>query len=147
MLISRIAGVPIGHRGKAAEESFIVFADRGSYSLGPDRRVKTSREDPSHVPNDATSIEVDGFQMAFSLPSSQQVVREALGNLNQMVFESAVRPIRTEMRVIPEGREVVGGERIAVGHCAARDDVLFGAGQLRVRHFGLRNTQKALSRS
>ena len=52
------------------------------------------------------------------------------------------------MRISPEGGEVVGGERIAVGHCAARDEVLFGAGQLRVvRHFRLRNTQKALSRS
>lgn len=146
MLTSRIAGVPVGHRSKAAEESFIVFADRLGYRLRPDRRVKTGREDPSHVPDDAASIGVDSFQMAFSLPPSQQVIREALGNLDHMVFESAVRPIRTEMRVSPEGREVVGGERIAVGDCTARDDVLLGAGQFRVvRHFGLRNTQRALN--
>jgi len=43
------------------------------------------------------------------------------------------------MRIGPEGREVVGGERIAIGHCAARDDVLFGAGQLRVvQHFRIK---------
>lgn len=54
-----------------------------------------------------------------------------------MAFKSAVRLIEMEMWISPEGREVVvGGEHIAVGHCAARDDVLFGAGQLRVvRHF------------
>ena len=91
--ISRIASTPIGHRGKAAEESFIVFADRRSYGFRPDRRVKIGWEDPSHVPNDATSIGVDSFQMAFSLAPSQQVIREALGNLNHVVFESAVRPI------------------------------------------------------
>lgn len=142
--ISRIASAPIGHRGKAEEKSFIVFADRGNYGFRPDRCVKIGGEDPSHVPNDATSIGVNSFQMAFSLAPSQQVIREALGNLNHMVFESAIRPIQTEMRVSPKGREVVDGERIAVAYRAAGDDVL----QLRgVRHFRLGSTQKAPSRS
>lgn len=92
-LIRGIASALIGYRGQAAEERFVAFADRRSYGFSPDRGVTAGREDLSHVPNNATNVGLDGFQMALSLAPGQQVIREALGNLYHLVFEGAARPV------------------------------------------------------
>lgn len=45
----------------------------------------------------------------------EQVAREALGYLDHVVFEGAMLLVQPPVRISPEGRDVVGGERIAVG--------------------------------
>lgn len=64
--LSRVAGVPVGRRGEAAEEGFVVLADRRGH--GP-RARQTRQSRPGGpvartLPNGAAGVGVDASRMA-----------------------------------------------------------------------------------